>query len=306
MNASWDPDALWMKAKLFINNALDPDEVRPFDEQALWASLSLELLAKAALSRASPVLIAAPDEDGRNLLAAAGLVRGATSFRSVKAHTLFKRCALAFRPFNADEAGKLAQNRNDYLHSGTPSFAPIPPEAWWPRFWAQADILVEACGKDMDAFVGEAHAPQVRRLLQQNTQTLRDRVQALIERARRDLARYEDKTMSGREITEWERPRDRSAGLSHDVLADCPACDFDDALLEGDEVIEEEVVWEQYSESDFDAHLVLTIEASHFSCSRCHLVLDSPTQVELAGLDDRFDAEGDLSDEWIEPDYGND
>ncbi|GAC59846.1 hypothetical protein GSI01S_06_00010, partial [Gordonia sihwensis NBRC 108236] len=100
MTAPWNPDALWIKAKLFINHALDDDEPRDFDERALWASLALELLAKAALARVSPLLIAVPNEDGHNLLVASGLVQGEARFTSVQARTLFSRCAKAFKPFN--------------------------------------------------------------------------------------------------------------------------------------------------------------------------------------------------------------
>ena len=59
MSKPWDPDALFIKAKLFLNHAMD-DDSRQFDEQALWASLALELLAKAALAKVSPVLMTAP------------------------------------------------------------------------------------------------------------------------------------------------------------------------------------------------------------------------------------------------------
>jgi len=75
MSKPWDPDALFVKAKLFLNHAMD-DESRQFDEQALWASLALELLAKAALAKVSPVLIAVPTEEGNSLLVACGLVEG--------------------------------------------------------------------------------------------------------------------------------------------------------------------------------------------------------------------------------------
>ncbi|MEO7261017.1 MAG: hypothetical protein ABI047_07165 [Jatrophihabitantaceae bacterium] len=72
MSASYDFEALWMKARLFLAHAMDDDEPRTFDERALWASLALELLAKSALSNAHPVLIANPTEEGTNLLIASG------------------------------------------------------------------------------------------------------------------------------------------------------------------------------------------------------------------------------------------
>lgn len=63
MSNPFDHDALWTKAKLFLNRAMD-DDPRSFDERALWAALALELLAKAALARVSPLLIAEPNEEG--------------------------------------------------------------------------------------------------------------------------------------------------------------------------------------------------------------------------------------------------
>lgn len=157
----WDSDELWIKAKLFINNALEPEPARTFDERALWASLSLELLGKAALSRASPLLIATPNEDGRNLIAAAGLTDDHATFKTIAASTVFKRCALAFKPFNDQRANRIAEARNAFLHSGVASFALIPEAAWWPQFWALAQVLVHACDRDLEQFVGRSHVPVV-------------------------------------------------------------------------------------------------------------------------------------------------
>lgn len=46
MTTPYDPEAFWIKAKLFLNHAMDSDGPRTFDEQALWASLALELLVR--------------------------------------------------------------------------------------------------------------------------------------------------------------------------------------------------------------------------------------------------------------------
>jgi hypothetical protein len=114
--APYDHQALWSKAKVFLNRAMDPDSGRAFDEQALWASAALELLGKAALARVSPLLIAAPNEEGLNILIATGLIEGNAKFVSVSASTIFKRCQRAFRPFSAVDALKFADARNEYLH----------------------------------------------------------------------------------------------------------------------------------------------------------------------------------------------
>lgn len=96
MTAPYDHGARWLKAKMFLNRAMDEHAGRPFDERALWASLALELLGKAALSRTSSLLIAEPTEDGKNLLVAAGLVQGDAQFTSARAKTIFSRCQRAF------------------------------------------------------------------------------------------------------------------------------------------------------------------------------------------------------------------
>jgi len=81
----YDHEALWAKAKVFLNRAMDPGPERAFDEQALWASAALELLGKAALARVSPLLIAEPTEDGANLLIATGLIEGTARLAAVSA-----------------------------------------------------------------------------------------------------------------------------------------------------------------------------------------------------------------------------
>ena len=52
----WDYEALWLKAKLFLNRAMDDEPLRSFDEQAFWASQALELLGKAAETHDSRVI----------------------------------------------------------------------------------------------------------------------------------------------------------------------------------------------------------------------------------------------------------
>ncbi len=305
MTAPWDSEALWLKAKLFINYALDEDVTRIFDERALWASLSLELLAKAALSRASPLLIAVPNEDGNNLLAADGLTQDTATFKSITATTVFKRCGRAFKPFNGDAAIRLAQDRNRYLHSATASITAIPEEGWWPRYWAFAVVLVNACDRDLDSFVGASRRPVVEAALAQNSKNMQERAHMLLERARQRLARFQAGEMRGAELRDWERPSDLSAELRYSERVTCPACGSDDGLLEGDDVVDTETEAEQVSETDYDVWLKLDVAADYFSCATCRCVLDSFEVLEASELPTTFAAIGDPADFW-EPDYGND
>lgn len=305
MSKPWDPDALFLKAKMFVNHAMD-DEGRQFDEQALWASLALELLAKAALARVSPVLIAVPTEEGHSLLVASGLVDGDVRFTSVQARTLFARCARAFKPFSEKESKAIAAARNEYLHSAAPAFTPMPPDAWWPRFWAQAQILVNACDRALEDLVGSDRVGMVEDHLTKNKQNIEHRREMLIERARQRLGLYQSGQMRAPEAQQWDqyRPGDLSAGLSHSAAAECPSCGME-GRVEGENVESARHAFEQVHEDYYDDWMELTVGSEYFSCDHCRLVLDSYELVESADLPATFEATTEVGDYW-EPEYGND
>ena len=302
MNEAWDERALWQKARLFLNHAMDADEPRDFDERALWASLALELLAKGALARISPLLIATPNEEGTNLLAASGLVQGSGSFNSVAATTLFTRCARAFRPFDESEAKKIARARNEYLHGGSAVFSPIPEEAWWPSFWAQAAILVHAQDKTLEELVGLDRLAAVDNYLAKNKRNLQQRAEVLILRARQRLQQYRSGDLPSKFLAEWQHPSDLSASLMYSTYTDCPVCG-EAGKLEGDTIGSSEMRYGGSGPDDWDTWVELTIYADYFSCATCRIVLDGTDLLDAAGLDTVFVEIGDPPDE---PDYGND
>ncbi|RPK41691.1 hypothetical protein EES37_19275 [Streptomyces sp. ADI91-18] len=314
MSSPFDHEALWTKAKLFLNRAMD-DDSRSFDEQALWAALALELLAKAALARVSPLLIAEPNEEGTNLLIATGLVKGDARFTSVRAKTLMARCHKAFKPFDQSEAMKIINGRNEYLHSSGAGFMAIPPQAWWPRYWAQAAVLITALDRDIDELVGGDREPAVIKHLEQNTKNIEQRAEALLERAKQRRQQWLDGTLPSKVAAEWKNGQYLSATLAHSEAATCPACGSA-GLLEGDEVVNEEIHYPQANtygdeeaDSDYldDISVELTIGADYFSCAGCQLVLNGYELIKQVGLDTEFDVEGD-ADRYIgqEAEYGND
>ncbi|RLL69095.1 hypothetical protein [Streptomyces sp. Z26] len=313
MTGPFDHEALWTKAKLFLNRAMD-DDTRSFDEQALWAALALELLAKAALARVSPLLIAEPNEEGTNLLIASGLVKGDAKFTSVRAKTLMARCHKAFKPFDQAEAMKIIHGRNEYLHSSGTGFMAIPSHAWWPRYWAQAAILVTALDRDVEELVGGDREFTVTKYLEQNAKNLEQRTEALIERAKQRRQQWLDGTLPAKVAAEWKTGQYLSAQMSHSEAATCPACESA-GLIEGEEELGQDVNYrpsadsgqdEEYYEYLEDVSVTLTIGAEYFSCPACQLVLNSYDLIRQAGMDTEFDVEGDIDDIAQEPEYGND
>ncbi|MFI9547602.1 hypothetical protein ACIHAR_27365 [Streptomyces sp. NPDC052016] len=313
MTNPFDHEALWTKAKLFLNRAMD-DDARSFDEQALWAALALELLAKAALARVSPLLIAEPNEEGTNLLIASGLVKGDARFTSVRAKTLMARCHKAFKPFDQSEAMKIINGRNEYLHSSGTGFMAIPPHAWWPRYWAQAAVLVTALDREIEELVGSDRELTVTKHLERNAKNLEQRTEALIERAKQRRQQWLGGTLPAKVAAEWKSGQYLSATMSHSEAATCPACESA-GLLEGEEVVNVQYHYPptggygpdgEYDYLD-EASVTLTIGADYFSCPACQLVLNSYDLIRQAGMDTEFHVEGDAY-EYIgrEPEYGND
>ncbi|MDQ1627059.1 MAG: hypothetical protein QOI54_803 [Actinomycetota bacterium] len=304
MSDVYDSEALWLKARLFVNHAMDHEEPRTFDEHALWASLALELLAKAALARVNPLLIAMPNEEGAHLLAASGLLDGDGPAMTVGASTVFKRCARVFRPFNLAEALQFANNRNQYLHSGAATVTSLPETAFWPAFWSQAAILILAQDRDISEFVGADRADEVEAHLARNRQHVEQRVETLIGRARQHLDLIASGNAPERILAAYRRGGDLRAGLRYSTEASCPACS-EIGTVEGEQPEGHELRYEQVGEDDFDVFADVSVYADYFSCANCRLVLDDAELLEVAGLVDLFDVEGDPA-EFVSGDYGND
>lgn len=303
---SYDHEALWLKAKLFISRAMDDEESKSFDEQALWASLALELLGKSALAKISPLLIAEPTEEGKNILAAMGIGEGDGKFTTVSASTIFKRCKRAFPTFNLGHATEVANARNEYLHGAGIGFGAQTPDKWWPRFWSSASTLVTGQDKTIDQLVGFLREKDVNKYLEQNQQYMEERYESLVNRAKQ---RYQQKLRG--DLPEklqkaWKTESQLAVGLRYSDSATCPACG-NSGMLEAEEVQNER------SDGYFDP---ITGEQDvwgaadalpdHFSCAACQLVLDELALLEMAGLDEAFEVQGEEFRAEAEGEYGND
>lgn len=307
MIAPYDHVALWNKAKVFLNRAMDKEPERSFDEQALWASAALELLGKAALSRVSPLLIADPTEEGLNILIASKLIEGNAKFTSVSAGTIFKRCGRAFRPFSADDAQDFANARNEYLHGPGLNVMTLPPHAWWPRYWSLAAVLVTAQDRELEELVGPDRTSEVLSYLEQNTKNVEQRTEALISRAKQRLTLYRSKQLPVKIQMEWDTIPDLTLGMTYSTPAQCPACGSS-GTAEGEDSSAADYRYEvEYDEEEGPIGMwaEITVPIDYFSCPTCHLVLDRYEMVVEAGMTETFTVIDDDPDP-PEPDYGND
>lgn len=298
----YDPDTLWIKARLFTHRAMDGD--REFEEQAFWASAAFELLGKAALAKVSPILIANPNPDGHSVLVASGLLAPDEKFHTIPAHTLWSRCRRAFKPFNDKEALYISAVRNDYLHAGTVGTEGTP-EVWWPRYWAQVAILVSHLDREMEELVGATGAGIVATYLEVNREGQKRRLEALIERARTRLALHESGSLSAVLERTWDAFSPYS--MSHSTSQDCPACGAA-GVISGDEKLESraEHFGVRYGDHEYeDVTIWDSIASEIFSCDHCHLELNDSGLLEAAGCELSFEVEGDPATYYDAPEYDN-
>ena len=280
-----DHEAIWSKAKLFINRSFDAQDDDDVPLAMLWAAISLELLAKSALCRINPLLVADPTDDGRSLLLAAGLPGDTTRYKSVPAKALFSRCDRAFRTFDVKAAQVIAAERNAELHSGALPYAAIDdPAHWWERYWANAEVLVVSQHRELEELVGFVRLEAVQAHLDRNEQSVQRRLDSLLDAARQRL-----------EL--GQAPGATVVASTFSVEADCPACS-NAASIYGEEVIESEVVNGGDDEDPWPLELV-TVWTDSFSCPTCGLFLEGEPYLSGAGLPESFGGERDY-----EPDYG--
>jgi hypothetical protein len=295
----FDHNALWLKAKAFVNRSFSASDLDAFDQAALWASCALELLGKAALSKVSPLLVADPSDEGKSLLIAAGLSSDLAGFKSVQAKTVFSRCARAFPPFSELRANQMAVSRNEELHSGGLPFAALHEDPWWQMFWSLATVLVQAQDRTLDELVPEDRLQTVEDFLARNAESVRLRTESLIQRAIQRLQLIDAAVLSAQVHSELST-RASWISLDHLSATPCPACG-EVGFLHGDYVTDSDV---DYDADEGHAWETLTVFAESFSCENCGLVLPEHEFVVAAELPESFTAEREYEPDY--DDYGND
>lgn len=291
MSLPYDHASIWLKAKSYINRSFSALDDGDEDLAKLWAAISLELLAKSALCKVSPLLVADPSDDGRSLLIAAGLPEDTTRYKSVPAKALFSRCARAFRTFDKDRAGVISAQRNAELHSGASPFAEIVDHGkWWEQFWSNAEVLVVRQDRELVELVSPTRVDNVQGHLDRNADNVRLRVDSLMDAARQHR----------RLGTTPDPPRPPESDLSANLA--CPICEEMGALF-GEEITQSiEIDWGDGE--DWPTEIV-EVWTDAFACETCGLLVEGESYISAAELPESFEAEriydpdpGDL--------YGND
>lgn len=293
----------WVKGRLFINRALEQEDVRSEDERRLWATLALEVLAKWALARHSPTLVADPEKGGgAELFKALGLKEGIPEV-SITVTTAFKRCETLYRHFSSSEASKFSAARNEYVHGTGIELLNLPGDAWWSRYWSLIAVLLTAHGTEIAELVGPAHVAEVEAHLARNAKRVEQQVKTAIEAARLALRTFEQGLMLAADAARWLATRDQRAMLEYRTEVECPACGSY-GTAETDIADDAERYWS--GDPDEPPTLTVQFTPDYFSCPKCHLVLHDYDLIEEAGLAEQHEIDVEDDGRHWEADYGND
>lgn len=187
-------------------------------------SLSLELLAHAAIAHIHAALLADPKEPD-NIQYAFGIIPKGVP-KSIQAKALFARCSVFINGFTDKMAAHcliMADRRNSELHSGAASFEGIDNSAWLPATYEVVDDLLKHIGRDFRDFLGDDHDRFAAEMLRDRRDSIKKEVAEKIAAARRLFD----------ETAEWrvENTEKALAAVENWVKANvlrrkckCPAC----------------------------------------------------------------------------------
>lgn len=281
---SWDAEALFLKAQRYAERMASCDS--DSWEHALWSSLSLELLARSALSNVNPALLA--DNDNKSwtsLFHALGFNPTEKKFspKSIAVAEVFKRLSAIFPEIFVQENESFCIShtgrRNSELHSGEAAFEGIESSSWHPRFYSACKALLQTMGLDLKDFIGKTEVEVAEKMIAAAADESAKAVQGDVEahkkvwlaKSKADRASLKDSSRI------WAT---RQTG--HRVL--CPACDSA-ALLQGDAIAPS--VMKLYAEAN---EIVETQEylPNQFECIACGLKILGLSRLSAVNLGGRY------------------
>lgn len=278
--AAWDPEALFAKAQRCAEQMIEMDA--DSWQHGLMASLSLELLARAALANVSPVLLTDPNQAWVQTYHALGYpALEARAPSSIATGEVLKRLAAIFPTLFTKEVSsactRITGNRNAELHSGETPFDDAPTSTWQPQFYEACAVLLATMGYDLHDLFGKEEAEIAAKLIAAAADKSAKAVAGDIE-AHRKVWEAKD---------ENERKKEREAAALWAVRrsghrVDCPACGSP-ALLFGDPVSAPQLKLKDDEITETQEYL-----PTHFECVACGLKINGLSRLNAAGLGGRF------------------
>lgn len=289
----WSADALLAKSQRFFEQMLR--HTRDEWQYAHWSTLALELLARAALAKVSPTLLA-ESKDWDNVYYALGHTPKTKKFiaHSITVSEVFKRLSVVVSGVTSDmvDFGSLHMNRrNEDLHTGSSAFDGLSSSKWQPEYFETCKALIESMGKDLVFMIGATEAATAETMIDAFRDGSSKAVNKAIEehKAKWAVLKSEEKAKLQSQATIWATRYD-----GHRVV--CPACGSNAMVhgspisapirgLDGDDIVERQ----EYL-------------PSRFECVACGLKISSFAQINACGLGDAYTSTSTYSaSEYYDP-----
>ncbi|HAU3628993.1 TPA: hypothetical protein F7136_16570 [Legionella pneumophila] len=277
----WDRESLWTKSRLYFERALNTD--REDDSFGLWCSMGLELLARSAIAKFSPTLLAEPDKDHKYLLIALDLGSAKISRKSIPTNQVLSLCKTLIPSFTEEElklASALTGRRNEELHSGTAAFQEYSTQQWIAGFYKCCKILAESQSENLTNLFGDDEAKIAEAVIKDVADEVKTKIQ-------NDIAAYKKVFNEKEEIEKSElkeKAEKQSEIMSHKKhhRVKCPACESA-AIVQGDTYGKEQI---EHKEGEIVVRQ--SVIPTQFSCIACGLKLSGYGVLSAPNLGNHF------------------
>ena len=276
---AWDSAALLAKAQRYIEEM--QEHLHSDWRAVLWSSLALELLARAALSKFSPALLADPTS-WHNLSYAIGYPPKVTKFlpRSIPTTDVLTRLNGLLPEFD-EELQKFCLihvgNRNTELHSAEMSFDGVSTSTWLPSFYRSCEVLGNSLGMTLKDLFGDDEAKAAKIMMAAAKDAAANSVKGSINAHKTVWAAKSERERAklAAQAEVWARRQ-----VGH--VVNCPAC-ASKALLHGDPITEPKKTIKEDLITETQTCL-----PSKFECVACNLKISGLSQLAASGLGDPF------------------
>ena len=212
----WLEDALLRKARVYVERASSVEAGTGLE--ALWSLVALEFLARAAVARIHPALLADP-QDGVHLLYAFGYGEPRPP-KSVPIATVFRRCQIVVPLFTEqlrEDGIGLMNLRNEELHSGGLVLETLGSSSWQPQYYTICQVLLDHLDLELDDFFPDERASAAQTILDGLAEDLESTVKQRIADTARWFRELDQSDQDER------RERQRPTRFREQRVA-CPAC----------------------------------------------------------------------------------
>lgn len=278
---SWDKDSLLTKSKIFFEKASQEDKEQIFF--GLFCAMGLEVLARAAVSKVSPTLLAEPDKEQQNLLHALDLASAKGQRKSIGTAQVLNLCRILIIEFtdeNLKAASAIINRRNEEVHTGSAAFIEYKTHQWVEGFYKCCKVLAEFLGETLESLFDEEEAKMAQVIIAGTEAKVLEKVKSLIA-AHAKVFESKDDAERAELKAEAEKQGELLSHSKHHRV-ECPACKSV-ATVQGDvygkdqiENAEDEIIVRQ------------NVIPTKFACPACGLKLNGYRELVVSGLGAHF------------------